>query len=485
MKQIKLTKFPNMPHQTLTLKATAHKEYWAWFLETGLGKTKLALDNALILHQEGAITGLIAMAPKGAYRTWSDIEIPKLMPDDYPYTVALWSSSMNAEELDKLKWICQPSNVLKILVMNTEGVLTRHGYQTLTKFLDSHRAMWVLDESTAIKNPQAKRSKAILELSKRAIFRRIMTGFPINKEPVDVYNQLCFLTDHPIGFESWYAFRGCFQIMKPMAMGKRIIQMSIGTQNEEVLNHRLKMISTRYRKEDCLRELPPKTYATRVVELTAMQRKHYEELRSNAFTFLSEQDVVTATMVMTQIIRLQQIICGFAVPDDKIAPITYLDNNRIESLLELIEEHEGKVVIWSHFVPAIQMIEKAIGEKYGRASVASYYGATSDADRVATIRAFQDESSRLDYFVGNPSTGKFSLTLTAARLTCYYSNSYDLEARRQSEDRNHRKGQTNPVTYVDMIAPRTVDMRIVRNLVKKQIMSDTIMGDSWKEWFND
>jgi hypothetical protein len=480
---MQLTNFPNMPHQTETLKETAFKEFWAWFLETGLGKTKLALDNALMLHQEKRITGLVAMAPKGAYLTWSDIEIPKLMPSGYPFEVAVWSSGGDMANLNKLKWIITRDERLKILIINTEGVLTPHGYGVLKNFLTNHKAMWVLDESTSIKNPKAKRAMAIIELSRLAEYRRIMTGFPINKEPVDVYNQLCFLTDNPLGFDSWYAFRGCFQIMKPIAVGKRIIQQNIGTQNEDVLNHRLKWISTRYRKADCLKELPPKQYATRVVELTKEQRKHYEELRRNAFTFLSEQDVVTATMVMTQIIRLQQITCGFAVPDDDKTAVFPLDNNRVESLIEMLEEHDGKVVIWTHFVPCVKMLAAAIGGHFGVNSVATYYGATSDAARLAALVSFQDPKSELRYFVGNPATGKFSLTLTEARLCLYYSNSYDLEARRQSEDRLHRKGQVNAATYVDFISPKTVDMRIVRNLIKKQNMSDTIMGDKWKEWF--
>lgn len=484
---MQLTNFENMPHQTATLEATWDKEAWAWFLETGLGKTKLALDNGLMLFQKGLITGMLVMAPKGAYLTWNEIEIPKLMPNNgVSWESAQWSAGMGFEAQQKVAGvIVKDERLLKILVINIEGVLTHYGYQTVVSFLNAHRALWVIDESTAIKNPKAKRTKEILDIKHRAAFRRIMTGFPINKEPVDLYSQLEFLQDAPLGFSSWYAFRGCFQKMKPTAIGRRIVMLNIGSQNEEVLNHRLKEISTRYRKEDCLKDLPPKTYSQRVVELTTEQRKHYDNIRHNAYTFLSEQDMVTTTMVITQIIRLQQIICGFAVPDDPDADTVRLDSNRIDALMDILSEHDGKVVIWSHFRECVKMIEEAIREEYGRQTVASYFGDTADKARAEILRNFQSPRHDLRYFVGNPATGKFSLTLTEARLCVYFSNSYDLEARRQSEDRLHRKGQLNPVTYVDLQTPRTVDQRIVRNLVAKQRISDTIMGDRWKEWFQD
>jgi SNF2 family DNA or RNA helicase len=470
-----------MPHQDETLHATWNLTAWALFLEMGLGKTKLALDTALMLWDRGKITGMLVVAPKGAYLTWGKIEIPKLMPD-IPYQAATWSAGMSATNTEKVNWVCMPNKgVFKILIMNVEGLITKQGIQTARTFLKAHFALWILDESTTIKNPKAKRSMAIIDLSRQAPYRRIMSGAPVNKEPADLYNQLMFLEDSPLGFKSWYAFRNCFQIMKPMAIGSRIIQTSIGTQNEEVLNHRLKSISTRYTKKDCLKDLPPKTYVQRIVPLTGPQKKIYEELRHNAFALLNEHDLVTYTLVVVEIVKLQQVVCGFVFPDQN-KPAVDIPSNRIETVLELLEEHDGKAVIWARHQHSVEALTRAIKTEFGRFSAASYYGETSDKERARILEEFQDPKSPLRYFIGNQATGKFALTLTEARLCIYFSNSFDLEERRQSEDRLHRAGQKSAVTYIDLITPNTVDEKILKNLMNKTKMSASIMGDQWHDW---
>jgi SNF2 family DNA or RNA helicase len=149
--------------------------------------------------------------------------------------------------------------------------------------------------------------------------------------------------------------------------------------------------------------------------------------------------------------------------------------------MEVLEEISGKVIIWATYVHDIERIVKSISEVYGPETVVHYYGKTSDDDRSeAKIRFQNDKTTR--FFVGNPSTGRYSLTLTAASNVVYYSNSYDLEHRVQSEDRAHRKGQTEKVTYIDLVIRNTMDEVIYKSLKMKKNIAAGITGDELREW---
>jgi SNF2 family DNA or RNA helicase len=178
--------------------------------------------------------------------------------------------------------------------------------------------------------------------------------------------------------------------------------------------------------------------------------------------------------------RLHQITCGHFKADD--GTIQEFKNNRMKELLELLEEMEGKVIIWANYVYDIENIVKTIGQEYGDDSIVQYYGAVASKKRQENIEKFQDPKSKVRFFVGNPQTGGYGITLTAASNVIYYSNGYDLEKRLQSEDRAHRIGQEKSVTYVDIIARKTVDEKIVKALRKKINIASAIMGEELKDW---
>ncbi len=162
--------------------------------------------------------------------------------------------------------------------------------------------------------------------------------------------------------------------------------------------------------------------------------------------------------------------------------ITEIKNNRLKELLYLLEEVEGKVIIWANYIYDIKNIVKAISEEYGADSIVEYYGHVSAEQRQKNIEKFQDPTSKARFFIGNPQTGGYGITLTAANTVIYYSNGYDLEKRLQSEDRAHRIGQNKSVTYIDLIAPKTVDEKIVKALRKKMNIANEIMDEDFREW---
>ena len=162
--------------------------------------------------------------------------------------------------------------------------------------------------------------------------------------------------------------------------------------------------------------------------------------------------------------------------------IKAIKNNRIQELLNVLEETTGKVIIWAVYRHDIQAIEKAIGDIYGKESVASYYGDTKDTIRQSIVDRCMDVNDHLRFFVGNPKTGGYGLTLTSSHTVVYYSNDYSLEVRMQSEDRAHRIGQKSSVTYVDIIAEETVDTKIVKSLRKKINIASEVLGEELKSW---
>jgi len=251
----------------------------------------------------------------------------------------------------------------------------------------------------------------------------------------------------------------------------------VGFQRLDELSSIIKQFSYRIKKDECL-DLPEKIYQYRYVELTKEQEKLYNELSKLAFAMF-ENNVVSVDNVLTQILRLHQITCGHFRADD--GTLIELPSNRLNELLDVLEEAPDKVIIWANYVTDIKQISTALKEKYGANSFVTYFGETNDDDRKMAIERFQkDETCK--YFVGNPQTGGMGITLTAANTVVYYSNSYNLEHRLQSEDRAHRIGQKNNVVYVDIVCPKTIDAKIVKALRDKKQVSTQVMGDQWKDW---
>jgi len=266
--------------------------------------------------------------------------------------------------------------------------------------------------------------------------------------------------------------------MKTHNFGGRRVQLVHSYQRLDELADILKGFSYRVLKEDCL-DLPDKVYIKREVELSKEQKDAYATMKSAALAQLKGK-LATAPHVLTQMMRLHQITCGFLKNDDD--SISDLKNNRMNSLLELLEEVEGKVIIWANYVHDVEKIVKILCDEYGSDTVVEYYGATSSESRAKAIKSFQDPKSKVRYFIGNPQTAGYGITLTEAGTVIYYSNGYDLEKRLQSEDRAHRIGQKKSVTYVDLIAPKTVDEKIVKALRNKIDIASQVMGEELKEW---
>ena len=340
--------------------------------------------------------------------------------------------------------------------------------------------MMIVDESTTIKNPQAKRTKSILSLSKEAKYRRILTGSPVTQSPMDLWAQMDFLDPEILGQQSFYAFRTRYAVVitANAAGGTHKYQKIVKFKNLAQLGQLVSPHSYRILKKDCL-DLPEKTFTKREIELTDEQKQAYGEMKANAMTILKGESL-TAVNVLTQLMRLHQITCGHMKTDS--GDTLNLKNNRLDELMQILAETSGKAIIWANYIHDILNIEAAIKKEYGHTSYCTYYGATKAEDRQRCIYDFQNKMNDCRFFIGNTQTGGYGITLTAASTVIYYSNNYDLEKRIQSEDRAHRIGQKNPVLYIDLVSKGTVDEKIIKSLRNKVNIAKEISGEELSKW---
>jgi len=449
-------------------------------MEMGTGKSKVLVDNIAMLYDRGAIRGALIVAPKGVYKNWHDIEFPVHLPDHVDHTKVLWEPTQTKKKQAELDTLFDDKGNLKILIMNIEAFSTSKGLDFAHRFLNIFlgKALIGIDESTTIKNPTAKRTKNILTIGNLASYRRILTGSPVTKSPLDLYSQCEFLDPYHLGHESYYSFRARYANMMKRNFGGRQVQLVTSYRRLDELAEKLDAFSYRVLKEDCL-DLPPKVFTTRTVEMTPEQQEKYYTMKRAA---VAEHDgkIMSSATALTTLLRLHQITCGTFKADDDT--LIHLKNNRLTALMDCLEETEGKVIIWATYREDIRKIVESLKKAYGEASTVEYHGGVDATLRQDHIAQFQDVKGPTRYFVGNPSTGGYGITLTAANTVIYYSNSYDLEKRLQSEDRAHRIGQTGSVTYVDLVSEKTIDERIIKSLKDKVNIANEIMGEDIKDW---
>ena len=355
-------KFKTKPyaHQITALEKSWNKEVFAYFMEMGTGKSKVLIDNVSMLYDKGKINGLLLIAPKGVYKNWFDSEIPTHMVDHIDKKMVLWQANINKGQQLKLDTLFEPGEDLHILIMNVDAFSTTKGVEFAAKFLRCHRTLMAIDESTTIKNPDAKRTKHICSLGEFAKYRRILTGSPVTKSPLDLYKQCEFLDEGLLDFTSYYAFRTRYAKMTTMRLPTHSVQVVTGYQNLGELSEKIGMFSDRVLKEDCL-DLPEYTYQKRIIQLSPEQQKLYDQMSKVALAQM-EGKLMTTSTALVQLMRLQQITCGHFKADDGTLKI--IKNERINALMGILEEVEGKAIIWAHWRHDIDSIVKAIEKVY-------------------------------------------------------------------------------------------------------------------------
>ena len=491
---------PRYQHQKTANKLLFENDVFALVLEQGTGKSRPIIDDWLARVAADTAQDLVILAPKGCYCNW-------IGTDEEPGELTLWIPPELLAKINIGYWRSGGTvahrlalnNLLhakspRFLAMNIEA-LNRPGKarEYLLKFIEGHKVIGVIDESTTICHEEASRTEWVLEyLSHRFVARRILTGLVAPESPMDLYTQYRYLDWRIIGQKSFWGYKNRYGIMqqidfRPAAQKVmdevhrkfyRKPSVVVGYRNLDELTEKIMTKSYRVLKQDVL-DLPPKIYQFWDVELTEEQERVYNQMKNIAMAQLESGEFTTASQKLDQLGKLQHILCGHVRTEG--GELEDIPEFRTDAVIEILHQHAGKAIIWCPWPQALRKIRDRLQEVFGPESTASFWGETSLDERlVARTRIQQDDICR--FIVSNQSVGKFGNTWTACNLVIYFANSFDNEDRQQSEDRAHRIGQTRSVTYVDLRARGTIDEKLIKTLRRKITISSTLQGDEFRSW---
>lgn len=484
-------KTQGMAHQLQAIQRMVGRKTYALFMEQGTGKTWTLLADVERLYAKGTIDAVLVVAPNGVHLNWVNREIPAHMEGNI--VARAWRSgagikyTKSLEDLFKVRATGE-TVPLRFLAVNIDALVTKKGYEFCERFLLSGNAWIVLDESSRIKNPDAARTKALMRLRRYAKGARIASGTPVTNSPVDVFAQMEFLESGLLGTTSYRAFVAEYADVLPAthplmqnmvrrnpraAFAQIVARNPDGSprwRNLDKLQKLLEPHSFRVLKKDCL-DLPDKIYKTITFELDNDQQRAYDKMQDELRIDLGD-NVELPVSELAALIKLQQITSGYV---NTPAGIRYVsdDNPRLKTLMDAIEDVDGKFIVWARFREELSAISDALTD--AGITCVQYHGGVSRDDREVAVDSFQNGDVRV--FVGQPQSGGIGLTLTAAETVFYFSNDFNLETRLQSEDRAHRIGTRKNVVYIDIAAENTIDEQIARNLQRKQRTAAIVLGD--------
>lgn len=490
--------FKTLPlrHQQAEFEAHRDDPFWGEFWEMGTGKSYELIMQASHLEETGKIDGMFVLAPNGVHRNWIVDQLPEHLPVELARRTKMhsWMSSKAST-----KWHAKAAKEVldhkgfAICAMAYDAIMTKAGSDYAKKFLQKHKCIYICDESPKIKTPGAKRTIRVLASGAYAPYRRIATGTLVADKPFDVYTQIKFLNPDAwkeIGCSTFEAFKATFGVWRKQQIptGRqnddgtpvmREFPMLVEYRNLELLKNIVAKYGSRLRKEDVL-DLPPKLYSKRYFEMTPAQWRVYEDLRRDYYTFLDSGEMVESALAITRMLRFQQITSGYLPTEDDTEPFHLLcqPNPRVQLLREVIEEAGHQVIVWAKYQQDITQILAAL--RADEVSCVRYDGLCSETEMNASVDTFK--AGKAQVFVGNPEKGSEGLTLIGAKSMVYYNNTFKLDKRLQSEDRNHRIGQDVAVNIIDLAAVDTIDNAIIDALRRKYELASLVQGDQLRTW---
>lgn len=534
---------PLFRHQQELLDRTKDLPAWAIFFEQGTGKSAPTIHTAVHLYRENKLDGAIVVAPNGVHRNWITDELPKHC--SMTWRGLDWHSDRGKGQDKALDAFLAPTSQrasIAWFAITYEGLLTPRGRAAVLAFKARYpKIMLVIDEGSRVKNPTAQRTKKVAALRQLSAYARLLNGTPVTNSPLDTYSQMKLLDDkfwirHGIG--SWTAFQARFAVMKRISIGGeddsradrsswcdpivphgsnaemvaayeqldlgefiaktdtstapkvkqaatgRTIEVIVGYRELDKLKAMIEPMSTRVTKEDAGLDLPPKLYSRLLFDLLPDQRRIYDQLRREYMVELDNGTLITAPLALVRLLRLQQVACGYLPNEDdpdnpKLFQNDDGNNPRLALLLDRLEDTPHQAIIWARFTPDVDAICRALGPP----RCARYDGLVSSKDRAEGIDRFR--AGKVKVIVAKAQSMGVGLTLTEAKSVFYYSNTFSLFDRLQSEDRCHRIGTTTPVSYYDLVASKTVDEKILKSLLENQEIANEVTGDRYRSWLEE
>lgn len=443
---------------------------FGFLFEMGCGKTLTAIAVAGTLYSERKINKLLVVAPTSVCSVWPE-DFGKFA--DFPHLekIMLGTKSQRLKQLKELESF--PCEALKVAVINYESVWRDDIFDKLVEF---NADMIICDESQRIKTHDAQQSKAMHKLGDLARYKLILSGTPVQNNAVDLYSQYRFLDPTVFG-NNFYKFRNRFCVMG--GFNKRQI---VNYKDLDLLIKKEHSIAYRVTKKEAL-DLPEQTFETRYITLTPSEKKLYNTLKKESATELANGETISASTVLTKLLRLQQFTGGFVIADGEEKP-QQIGSGKINALEDIVDDYvidsEKKLVIFARFRAELDLIQKLLDKKKLKYGV--IYGDIKLSDRGEIVKNFQ-ENEETKVFLAQIDTAGLGITLTAADTCVYYSVNFNYAAYSQSLARIHRIGQRNTCTYIHLTTKGTVDELIMKALHKKEDLAKTIVDD-WKIYFD-
>lgn len=460
-------KNPPSPIQIEAIRKAWGKESYALFHAMGAGKTFTTINIAAARFMKQQIRYMLIICPSPIKSVWG-VELKKHSPVDFSY-----HAYVSGGDRALSRWVgSEDRDVLNVLCVGVEALSQGKAFDHALDWVKARSAagvMIVCDESSRIKNHKATRTKKAFKLARECKYRLILTGTPITQGYEDLFAQFWFLDPDIIGMKSYVLFRNMYCIQGGFE-GRDII----GYQNTNTLMRRVRDYCHVVTKEQALPDLPAKIYASPiVVDPTPEQKRAMKQLEQEMSANMSG-DELTVSTVMDRLTRYQQICGGFYPYDDeenngfKVRPIEG-GNPKMAALLDLCEsvwDSGEKAIIWARFRLELETIAQRLRDAYGAEAVVEFHGGVAESERAGNTERFETDR-KCRFIVANAVVGGMGQTWVAATKTIYYSNTFSYEDRMQSEDRNHRRGQHNAVTYYDIVMSVRADTMILQALRKK------------------
>ena len=440
--------------------------------EMGCGKTLTAIAIAGAGYQMGKVDRLLIVAPTSVVAVWPK-ELKEYAKFKYTCKTLLGEKQQRIKQIDDL--LKFPFKALKIAVINYESTWRP---EILEKLKEFDADMVIADESQRIKTYDAAQSKAMHELGDQARYKLILSGTPVQTAAIDIWSQYRFLDKSVFG-ENFFKFRGRYAIMGGYG-NKKIV----GYRDLEGLIKKEHSIAFRVTKDEAL-DLPEQTFETRRIQFSPKEKSLYERLKRDSYAELDNGGHITATTVLTKLLRLQQLTGGFLVQDEAQKP-QLVSRAKLDALTDIIVDYVigsgKKLVVFARFIAEVKAIidlaAKVLPKDLKQVAI---YGDVKKEDRGDIVKQFLEDPSTV-LFVGQIDTAGTGITLTAADTCVYYSKNFNYATYSQSLSRIHRIGQRNCCTYIDLEIEGTIDELISSALSRKEDMAKTVV-DNWRDFF--
>lgn len=455
-------------HQAIALQQSKDAVEYALFMEPRTGKTKVILETAAHLFRQGKIDTLFVLAPNGVHRHWLR-EAEKHMPEDVPWVGAFYRA-LRHKHFDEVAAL-PLGKTLRILTINIEALSRETGTLFCLKILKQCKALLVVDESQRIKTPSSSRTRNAWKLSRAAPYRRILTGTSVSQGLQDLYSQFRFLNPTIIGCQTYSEFR--FRYCVEVGEFRRIV----GYRNVQSLLDRLQPYTFTVLRKDCM-DVPKTMTITREVDLSPEQERIYNSLRDEFVVELDKGVILEAPLILVRITRLLQVLAGHLPdPEGKSKP---LPCPRIPQAIDIAEDAPGKTLIWARFRSDVEQLGQELGKR--EIGWVPYYGGVSSDQNAKNLERFKTDPS-VRVFVGTPQKGGTGIPLDEASTVINYSHSWSFEHWEQSQARNQGPDQEREVTYFDLVAPGTIEEKVIAARRRKggiaALLKDPATFRSW------